>query len=95
MKTYELLDTPEKWTKGAFARDSKGDSIDPRSSEAVCWCIEGALYKCYTDYDDWRVARRLIKEIKKANKLGYLVSWQDDPERTYDEVIEILKLADV
>jgi hypothetical protein len=93
MKTYELLDTPEKWTKGAFARDSKGDPVDPVSPEAVCWCIEGALQKCYPNYDDrWEAVYYRLLEVRKY---GGIIFWQDNPERTYEEVIEVLKLADV
>jgi hypothetical protein len=92
MKTYELLDSPEKWTKEVLARDSKGNSTHPDSPEAVCWCVKGALRKCYPNYDDWRVA---YDRLREAKNFGSIVSWQDDPETTYEEIIEALKLADV
>jgi hypothetical protein len=97
MKTYELLDSPEKWTKGVCARDSRGKEIDPESPKAICWCIKGALYKCYPDDDDWYTAYNQLVKAKgyETWKYGGVVSWQDDPRTTYEEVIEVLKLADV
>lgn len=38
-----LIDTPEKWTKGALARDARGEQVCSRSAEAVCFCSEGAI----------------------------------------------------
>jgi hypothetical protein len=93
MKTYELLDTPEKWTKEVFARDCKGDEVDPESPEAVCWCVKGALQKCYPNYDDrWEAAYHRLLEVRKYK---HIVDWQDDPRTTYEEIIKVLKLADV
>lgn len=52
MKTSEILiaakaliDTPEKWTRGSFARDSENYHVDFYSKDAVCYCSLGALYK--------------------------------------------------
>lgn len=38
-----LIDTPEKWTRGEYARDMFGSGVDCLSGEAVCFCTLGAL----------------------------------------------------
>jgi len=42
-KARALLENPEHWTTGAFARDINGDMVTPSSGYAVAWCAEGAL----------------------------------------------------
>jgi hypothetical protein len=36
--------TPERWTKGQFARDATGYWVSYDNSDAVGWCAEGAVY---------------------------------------------------
>ncbi len=42
---------PKHWTQGAFARDAKGRSVEPRSDAAVCWCALGALDAVSPSFD--------------------------------------------
>jgi len=39
----ELLSDPARWTKGANARNEKGDGGGSGMEGAVCWCAVGAL----------------------------------------------------
>lgn len=48
MKVRELFNNKDKWTKGLYARDKDGFSVDPEGSNAVCFCLVGALRKCYS-----------------------------------------------
>ena len=41
----KLLSDDSRWTKLFYARDANGDSVSPRSDEATCWCISGAIMK--------------------------------------------------
>lgn len=50
MQVVELLrDTRSKigdasrWTKGADARDERGNEVECTSSSATCWCLLGAM----------------------------------------------------
>ena len=50
MKSSEILqaakariNTPEKWTKGAFARNKKSDEVSLHSRSAICFCPIGAI----------------------------------------------------
>lgn len=44
-KAKALIDTPDKWTKGEFARDKNGSRVDANSNYAVCFCSIGAIRK--------------------------------------------------
>lgn len=45
IKAKGLIDTPEKWTQGEFARSEKGLSVQPTSPRATCFCSVGAIRK--------------------------------------------------
>jgi hypothetical protein len=47
MKVHELLSSPDNWTQGSFARDKNGKPVSFQSHEATCWCLIGALGRCY------------------------------------------------
>lgn len=49
MTVAELLESPERWTREAVARDSKGLSTYAEDPKAVCWCLAGAILKCYPE----------------------------------------------
>jgi hypothetical protein len=98
-KAYELLATPDKWTKGTYARDGNGGKVPDYSEEAKCWCVSGAIWKCYRKpYEKVRVQldvgemhRRLLKRIGEVE----IPLWNDAPERTHAEVIAVLKELDI
>lgn len=41
----KLLDQPDRWTTGSYARNAKGRPMMPEDPEATCWCLMGALGK--------------------------------------------------
>jgi hypothetical protein len=38
-----LIDTPETWAQGTYARDSLGNGVSTMAPEACCRCAEGAV----------------------------------------------------
>ena len=44
-----LIDTPEKWTKRVFARDSSGFGTPYDGGQAVCFCSAGAIFRTVGD----------------------------------------------
>lgn len=46
-----LIDTPEKWTQGCYAKDAKGNGLPPEDEDAVCFCASGALRHVDVDVD--------------------------------------------
>ncbi len=44
-ETIELLENPDRWTKGSFGRDVNGRPVLSGDASAVAWCALGALRK--------------------------------------------------
>jgi hypothetical protein len=91
MKAYELLEKAD-WTQGAFARDSKGVYVDLYSEEAVSFCSVGAIGRanCGEAYPHHKVVA-----LCNLLEVNLLTKWNDDPDRTKEEVIAALRGADL
>lgn len=90
----DLLTPEGKWTQEQFARDNTGGTyahgFDQR---ATCWCVVGAIEKVrhavalQPGYKDPAV-------LFLERGIGYVVTeWNDEPNRTQDEVVEKLRQA--
>lgn len=84
-----LIDTPEKWTRGVYARDLAGGDVHPSDDRAVCFCSKGALMRIAGLGDDYTKAREKLSEHVGA----YIVQFNDDPERTHPEVLAAFDAA--
>jgi hypothetical protein len=42
----DLIRDPKRWTRGAAARDAKGEKVGALNPAATCWCADGAIVKC-------------------------------------------------
>jgi hypothetical protein len=85
-----LLDSHEKWTKGAFARDSDGRAVCYDSVSACCWCLEGAVayaegvgVRTHTNSALYELSRDL-----PARESIY--TFNDQSSRTHAEVLALL-----
>lgn len=81
----ELISSPDKWCKGAFARDSAGLPVYPVDSDACYWCAEGAVGKVVTESNNCCLTdckRELNKTVG-----GLFIFWNDKDERTHAEVL--------
>lgn len=91
MLVRELLISEDKWTKGAGARSINQQIVATNSPNAVCWCIFGALDRCYPNYNNWlRVYVRINKELGKD-----MMAWNDEPERTFEDVRHLVEKLDI
>lgn len=89
MKAHELLADRKNWTQGAYALNGEGFITLPRDKDAVCWCMVGAIAKCYPDFNERKAAK-----CKVLNFLsGSIVEFNDN--HTHEEVLAVLKEADV
>lgn len=95
MKIHELLDSPEKWTQGTYARDSSGCSAPIHCPRAVSWYLMGAAHRCYPEVKVLEVKVRLRDELRRRTGDGTVVNWNDDENRTFDEVRNLLLKLDV
>ncbi len=87
MKVSELLTDESKWTKEAYARNSSGDVINMSDPLATSFCLMCALRKCYgfnhTIYNTiW-------------TSIGNIQTWNDKPERTFQDVRELILKLDL
>ena len=47
--TEELLASPRRWTKAAWARDGAGEPAKPIAESARAWCLAGAVVRASHD----------------------------------------------
>lgn len=78
-----LIDAPEKWTKGEFARNAKGRPCLPR--EAACFCTVGALVVACGPGQTSAFEKLRAHFTRLVG--GSIGTWNDAPERTHAEVM--------
>ena len=89
MKAYELLADAKNWTRGTNARDAQGNEVSSLSEDAVCWCIYGAVTKCYINEGTTIPLKEISLNVPKG-----LVSMFND-SHAHEEVVALLKSLDV
>ena len=95
MKAYEVIATPDKWTKGEYARTAKGNAIGATEENACKWCMEGAITKAYVSFSDWMHIWNQADDIC-LEKTGYnMHEYNDMPETTHADVYKLLKEMDI
>jgi hypothetical protein len=102
MKVRELLSAPEAWTKGYYANDKDGGMVYPESEEAVCWCLSGAINRCYSGLSDRRFAeakleasiRELFPNLKVHQHDSLIVAFNDH-KATYGDIRKVVEHADI
>lgn len=92
MKVFELLKNPENWCKRSYGKTIKGESVDWSNYEAVSWCVQGAICKCYSEPETQNSKRKDLENV--IGEIGISV-WNDNLDRTHKEVLEALKKADI
>jgi hypothetical protein len=105
MKTLDLLDSPETWCQEAPGKDAQGNKVSAFDPRAVKWCALGAIQKIYHP-SRWEekmdrllralsVSEAAIVELTKTDKACYLMEWNDEAGRSFDDVREVLDAADI
>lgn len=83
MKVYELINDPENWTTGANARDKDGMPVLAEAPTATCWCLAGAVIRCYPEnYKE-------IWDRIETEQLGGEKPWDFNDQTTHDEVLAV------
>ena len=91
--TRYLLKTPNRWIKDDLANTEAGLKTQPGSPYAVKWCLVGALTKASMPYSNMEClwdAMTLLKDITGAS---LLTQWNDDKERTHEDVMDAFDKA--
>lgn len=99
MTLQELLIDETKWIQGNWARNSKGARINCMSPDAACWCLAGALRRCYhaTDSKDDSVLRQIWNRVDATlTDLGCdAIAWNDTPSRTFADIRHLIETLDI
>src|ERR1700686_449534 len=90
-KIKEILSSPEKWTQGYIAKDTHGKAVSTKDENAVCFCLIGATRKADPDFHYMTAHVFMPVRIEFATR--GISTWNDDPERTYEDIEELLKDA--
>jgi hypothetical protein len=95
MKVKDILTDESKWTQGVDARDRYGHRCDPCSGSAVSFCVTGAALRAYQH--SARAQNKAIRSLLRAIPSEYadLESWNDETDRTFDDVRRLIELAGV
>jgi hypothetical protein len=92
MKVRELLSDESKWTQDANARDKNGVDVPVYSPKACCWCLQGAMDKCYGFWNGpWDLLRKNLPEDRF--RLITVAGWND--MHSYEEVKELVDRLDI
>lgn len=87
-KIHEMI-TEESWCRESMALDEDGMERCAQSPKAVCWCSLGWLEKTYG-------LDSVEKHIFSAqNQIALITDWNDASERTFEEVREAFRKADL
>lgn len=86
----------ERWTTKTFSRDSSGNVTGIQSPHTTCWCLLGAIWFIYDRPEFGDAISRAAEAVKKLydTDIG-IAEWQDQPERTFEEVLEVVKEAKI
>lgn len=76
------------WTKGAYARDAENVNVDENDPSACSWCIQGALYRAGAGTEMQEAVESAVETLTGAE---YIHVFNDAPERTKEEVLELLR----
>ena len=90
----DLLTDPKRWTKGTLARDDRGVPTCVDDPKAVCWCLMGALHKCYLS-GNYADAIERLANVLTAMGIPSLVAFNDHPDTTHAMVLHALQRAEL
>lgn len=106
MKVHELLSSPDNWTQGSFARDKNGKPVSFQSHEATCWCLIGALGRCYgvevvndvarfTDNSAFMSRLHQIRQELNTDGTTFAAMSWNDLAATHAEVLALCEKLDI
>lgn len=95
-RAADVLEQNE-WIQGRFARDIDGDVVDSGSRKAVKFCVLGAIFHVsgHGRYASKSVHARFhaLADQLESHLKHPVISWNDDPARTKEEVVAALRGA--
>lgn len=100
IETARLLRDRSKRTRGALARDARGQSCSPIAPEATCWCISGAIMKAVNhdpdqaegspSYHEFLAVYSQVRSILGWGDNVIHLMWDDADDVDQDDAVETL-----
>jgi hypothetical protein len=87
---YELLESPERWTKLYTAVDVTGEPIYCESDKACKFCLLGAIIRVYSGNK-----AHIIGQLQNYLEVGSIALFNDDPKTTHADVLALVKEAGI
>lgn len=84
LKAMDVIATPDKWTKGSFARDINQNSTSADEPDAACWCALGAIQKATKNSKASADASLYLVSVVETN----VPIFNDYLSTTHDKVME-------
>jgi hypothetical protein len=82
------------WARGRYARDINGGGTSYSSPNAVCWCLEGAIYVAGETIRDrpYKTPYEFLLKEKICNITGNcsVADWNDRVAKGQDDVLDVL-----
>jgi len=89
-RALAIIEDPERWTQGAYARHANGNPIGPLEENACRWCALGALEKAG---DDPVSLDALYALNNVSGQMGGLTPHDLNDQRSHADVVEMFKRA--
>ena len=93
MKVQDLLTDESKWTQESYAKNAKGNAVKWTSQFAVCWCLSGAVRKCYSDLQQFEILKKIRNFIK--NKVGHTNIASFNDKATFQDICNLIEELDI
>lgn len=94
-----LINSPDKWTQKAYARDKNNKSIYPTDESAVKWSINGAIIKTHPTANEYEDCMKAFDKFYKT--VDYLfrerrsLVWEDSSTTTWKMIDRVLDEAEI
>jgi hypothetical protein len=105
MKISKLFSSWRGWTKNVYASTRRsGLRVEPRNAAATCWCLAGAIRKCYPESEQSTVIERLANSIQELfprrigesfRSFAVVINFNDAPSTRFADVLRVVRHAKV
>ena len=82
-----FIQEPDAWVQECHAQNDIGEETDPTESDAVSFCLEGAIMRALTHLQMRGVDPELQEVETEVMGSENIVEWHDNLNRTHAEVL--------
>lgn len=95
IEARRLILYPNRWTRGAFARNSRGHEVDPKDGSAEMFDLAGAVFRAAQSNAEMILACTYIELAISGRKIQRLdmktiQGFNDDPRRRHGDMLQII-----